>query len=160
MLMIFEGLILSFRLLLICVVGISNGAVGLVNFYEQDVRDRAVELGLTTKEKIKRANAVSGAAMFIPNLLAVPAAVHFINGASGFVNCFLQIYAVYMIANLFDRLFIDEWWVCRTKAWLIPGTEDLMPYIPAKRKLVKWTGSVVGFAIMAAAASGVLLLIG
>ncbi len=160
MLIIFEGLLLSFWLLLICVIGISNGAVGLANFYEQDVQDRVVKSGLTTKEKIKRANAVSGAAIFLPNMLLVPAAVHFVNGAEGFLNCFLQIYAVYMIANLFDRLFIDEWWVGRTKAWIIPGTEDLMPYIPAKRKLFKWIGSIVGFALMAAAASGVLQLIG
>lgn len=45
-----------------------------------------------------------------------------------------------MIANLFDRFFIDEWWVGHTKAWLIPGTEDLRPYNPAKTKITKWVG--------------------
>ena len=35
-----------------------------------------------------------------------------------------------MIEGLFDRFFIDWFWVGKTKAWLIPGTEDLMPYIP------------------------------
>lgn len=43
-------------------------------------------------------------------------------------------YAVFMIGNVFDRLFIDEFWVGHTKAWFIPGTEDLMPYIPVKVK--------------------------
>ena len=43
--------------------------------------------------------------------------------------------AVFMIGNLFDRLFIDEFWVGHTKAWFIPGTEDLMPYIPIKVKI-------------------------
>ena len=40
MLVVFEGLILSFWLLLICVVGIAkDGPVGLVVFYEQEVQE-------------------------------------------------------------------------------------------------------------------------
>ena len=53
-LVIMEGLILSFWLLLICVVGIANGPVGLVVFYEKEVQLRAIDLGLTTLEKIKK----------------------------------------------------------------------------------------------------------
>ena len=44
-----EGIVMCFVLLIICVVGIANGPVGLVVFYEQEVKDRVVELGLTTK---------------------------------------------------------------------------------------------------------------
>ena len=33
-----------------------------------------------------------------------------------------------------DRLLIDEYWVGHTHAWIIPGTEDLRPYITAKDK--------------------------
>ena len=54
-LVIMEGIILSFWLLLICVVGIANGPVGLVCFYEKDVQERVVELGMTTKKKISKA---------------------------------------------------------------------------------------------------------
>ena len=36
MLVIFEGLILCFWLLLICVIGIANGPAGLVVFHEPD----------------------------------------------------------------------------------------------------------------------------
>ena len=52
-LVILEGLAMSFWLLLVCVVGIANGPVNLVCFYEQDVQERVVELGLTTVEDIK-----------------------------------------------------------------------------------------------------------
>ena len=46
MIVFFEGLILSFWLLLICVVGIAkDGPVGLVVLYEQEVQDRVVEMG-------------------------------------------------------------------------------------------------------------------
>jgi len=54
MLVMFEGLILCFWMLLICVIGIANGPVGLVVYYEHDAKDRVVEMGLTTVEKIKR----------------------------------------------------------------------------------------------------------
>ena len=41
---------MCFILLIVCVIGIANkGPVGLVCFYEKDVQDRVVELGLTTK---------------------------------------------------------------------------------------------------------------
>ena len=65
----------------------------------------------------------------------------------------------YMIGNLFDRLFIDEYWVGRTKAWDIPGTEDLKPYIPAKTVLVKTVFTFVGFPLMAAAMAAVLTML-
>ena len=52
-----------------------------------------------------------------------------INGARGFWNGFWQMLVILMISGLFDRIFIDWWWVGHTKAWIIPGTEDLRPYI-------------------------------
>lgn len=38
--------------------------------------------------------------------------------------------AILLIMGVFDRLYIDWHWVGRTKAWIIPGTEDLMPCRP------------------------------
>ena len=57
---------------------------------------------------------------------------------------------ILLIMGLFDRIFIDWYWVGKTKAWIIPGTEDLMPYIPKKVLIRKWLGTVVGFPLMAA----------
>ena len=64
------------------------------------------------------------------------------------------------IMGLFDRLFIDWFWVEHTKAWIIPGTEDLMPYIPVKTKIGKWLGTVIGFPMMAALIAGVASFLG
>ena len=44
-------------------------------------------------------------------LTVIPAIVYLYNGVNGFWHGFLQLLGIYMIANLFDRFFIDEWWV-------------------------------------------------
>ena len=61
-----------------------------------------------------------------------------VNGARGFLEGFWQMFAILSIVNLIDRLLIDEYWVGHTKAWEIPGTEDMKPYINKKDKLGKW----------------------
>ena len=49
-----EGLVACFLLLIPCVVGIANGPVSLVCLYEKEVQDRVVEKGLITRERINR----------------------------------------------------------------------------------------------------------
>ena len=154
-----EGIVMCFVLLIICVVGIANGPVGLVVFYEQEVKNRVVELGLTTKEKIRKTSIITVIALFVPMLVLVPLMVYGINGAKGFWDGYWQMIVILMISGLFDRIFIDWWWVGHTKAWIIPGTEDLMPYIYGKTLVRKWLGTVVGFPILAAILAGVMQLI-
>ena len=67
---------------------------------------------------------------------------------------------MYIMCGLFDRLFIDWYWVGHTKAWLIPGTEDLMPYIPKKALIKKWFKTLIGYPLVAVILSGILQLIG
>ena len=95
-------------------------------------------------------------ALFVPMLVLVPLMVYGINGAKGFWDSYWQMLAILMISGLFDRIFIDWWWVGHTKAWIIPGTEDLMPYIYGKTLARKWLGTVVGFPILAAILAGVM----
>jgi len=154
-----EGIVMCFVLLIICVVGKANGPVGLVVFYEQEVKDRVVALGLTTKEKIQKTSIITVIALFVPMIVLVPLMVYGINGAKGFWDGYWQMLVILMISGLFDRIFIDWWWVGHTKAWIIPGTEDLMPYIYGKTLVRKWLGTVVGFPILAAILAGVMQLI-
>ena len=55
--------------------------------------------------------------------------------------------AILLIVGVFDRLYIDWYWVGRTKAWIIPGTEDLMPCMPQSargaRRVSWWHGAIV-----------------
>lgn len=46
-----------------------------------------------------------------------------------------------------------------TKMWIIPGTEDLQPYINAKDRIVKWISGTVGMAVFATVIAGVMTLI-
>ena len=145
MILIIEGIVMCFILLIICVVGIANGPV--------------VELGMTTREKIKRISILTMIALFVPMIVLVPLMVYGINGARGFWNGFWQMLVILMISGLFDRIFIDWWWVGHTKAWIIPGTEDLRPYIYGKTLVKKWVGTLVGFPILAAVLAGIMQLI-
>lgn len=159
MMILIESIVMCFLLLITCVIGIANGPVGLVVLYEKDVQDRVVELGYTTKEKIKKSLIITSIAMFTPVIFLVPAMVYYINGAVGFWDGFWQMTIILWIMGLFDRFFIDWYWVGHTKAWDIPGTEDLKPYIPRNVLVRKWLGTIVGFPVIAAVIAGVMVLV-
>lgn len=119
-----EGLGLGALLVLVCAVGIKNGAVGMVHLYSKEVQDRCVEQGLTTNEKIKK-NAMLFKAVCLPGYIAyVLVFVYAVNGARGFLPGFLQLLVILSVMNLIDRFLVDGFWVSHTKAWTIPGTED------------------------------------
>ena len=104
MILIVEGVVMCFVLLLVCVIGIANGPVGLVVFYEQEVKNRVIELGLTTIDRIKKTSIITVIALFVPMLVLVPYMVYGINGARSFRDGFWQMLVIFMISGLFDRI--------------------------------------------------------
>lgn len=157
--LIIEGIVNCFIVLICCVVGIANGPVGLVCFYEKEVWQRVIEMGLTTEKKIKHNAMLFRIFGIIPMLAFSLAAVYGINGARGFLAGFGQLVFIFLCEGLFDRLFIDYWWVGKTKAWVIKGTEDLQPYIYGKTLIGKWLMTLVGYPIIAAILAGIMDLI-
>ena len=157
--LILEGLGLGFLLYLICATGIRNGAVGMVHLYDSKVQERVVSLGLMTGEEIRK-RSVRFKSLCIPGYLVyVLICVYLINGARGFFAGFWQSYVILSIMNLIDRFLIDGYWVGHTNAWIIPGTEDLRPYITAKDKQKKWIMGTAGMVVVAALLSGLMTLI-
>lgn len=153
-----EGLGLGVLLVLVCWFGIRKGAVGMVHLYHEDVQERCVKLGLTTREKIRR-NSLLFKACCPPGYIAyVLVCVYAVNGTSGFWTGLWQLFVILSVMNLIDRFLVDGWWVGHTKAWTIPGTEDLKPYITRRDKLVKWIGGTVGLAVISAALAGIMTL--
>ena len=149
MIIVVEGIVMCFVLLIVCVIGIANGPVGLVLLYEKDVQERVMELGLTTKKKIKKNFIICSIAMFVPLFVLPPLMVYGINGVTEFWDAFWQMSIILWMQGLFDRFFIDWYWVGHTKSWIIPGTEDLRPYIPIKMLIIKWLGTLVGYPLIA-----------
>ena len=156
---ILEGMGLGFLLYLVCAIGIRNGAIGMVHLYDKKVQDRVIELGMSTEDVIrKRSRAFKG--LCVPGYMVyVLVCVYLVNGARGFLSGFWQSLVILSIMNLIDRFLIDGYWVGHTDAWIIPGTEDLRPYITTKDKQRKWIMGTVGMAVIAAVISGVMSLI-
>ena len=156
--LILEGFGLGFLLYLSCAIGIRNGAIGMIHLYDPKVQERVVQLGLTTAEEIRK-RSVRFRSLCLPGYLVyVLICVYLINGARGFFEGFWQGFVILFIMNQIDRFLIDDYWVGHTKAWIIPGTEDLRPYITAKDKKKKWIMGTVGMALLAAILSGVMAL--
>ncbi len=84
--------------------------------------------------------------------------VYAVNGASGFLAGFWQMLVILSVMNLIDRFLVDDFWVGHTKAWTIPGTEDLKPYISGKDKCRKWIFGTVGMALIAAVLSAIMMI--
>ena len=157
---ILEGFGLGALLILVCALGIRKGAVGMVHLYSPAVQERCVKLGLTSHEGIRR-NALIFKAVCVPGYIAyVLVCVYAVNGARGFAQGFWQLFVILSVMNLMDRLLIDGYWVEHTKAWTIPGTEDLKPYITGKDKGQKWLLGTVGMAVIAAVLAGVMTVFG
>ena len=159
MLILFEGLICCLIVLLSCVIGIANGPVNMVFFYDQKVQDKVVELGLTDKDRIRRNCNIFKYCGILPYFVFVVISVYFINKARGFLEPFIQMTVILFIEGIFDRIFIDWYWVNHTKAWDIEGTEDLKPYIDNAAMMKKCIGTIIGFPLIAAMLSFALRFI-
>lgn len=156
---VLEGLGLGALLVLVCAFGIRKGAVGMVHLYDADVQDRCVALGLTTRDKIRRNALLLKTTCIFGYVAYILICVYAINGASSFLSGFWQIFVILSIMNLIDRLLIDELWVGHTKAWVIPGTEDLTPYIKSDEKHKKWLIGTLGMALISAVLAGIMQLL-
>ena len=157
--LIIEGIGLGCLLYIFCAIGIRNGAVGMVFLYDRKVQERAVKLGLTTEETIRKRGRLFRTVGLSGYLLYVIICVYGINHAKGFPTGFLQCFVILSVMNLIDRFLIDEYWVGHTTAWVIPGTEDLRPYISVAEKKRKWLMGTAGMLVISAVLSGIMTLI-
>ena len=72
---------------------------------------------------------------------------------------FWQLLVILSVMNLIDRFLVDDLWVGHTRAWIIPGTEDLRPYITARDRRNKWLFGTVGLAVISAVLAGIMALV-
>ena len=156
---ILEGLGLGALLVLVCAFGVRKGAVGVVHLYSAQVQEHCIALGLTSREKIRR-NSLMFKAVCIPGYITyVLVCVYAVNGARGFAAGFWQLLVILLVMDLIDRFLVDDFWVGHTKTWVIPGSEDLMPYISPGDRRFKWIFGTVGMATIAAALAGIMAVV-
>lgn len=101
------------------------GPVGGAFYYERDIQDRLVELGLITHERIARRRRVAVATGLVAVLAVLFVCVCVINGARSYFDITWQTYVLYALMETFDCVVIDTWWVALSGWWDIPGTEGL-----------------------------------
>lgn len=53
------------------------------------------------------------------------AVVYFVNGSRSFLNGFLVSYGLWLIVDWYDAIVIDILWLCHSKIYILPGTEDM-----------------------------------
>ena len=159
-------MIIVLQLMLYCLIftlmvryAVRGGAVDGLYFYPKTVQERAIEIGLTTQETIKKKRKIFMTKFYIVMLTALVLIIGLWNHVSDFKTAYLQALLFLEIMNIYDGIVIDKIWVGYSKFWLIPGCEDI-PYVQTWMQVLKkrsflaliW---VVGAAIVA----GIVVLI-
>ena len=138
---------------------VRGGAVDGLYFYPKAVQERAIEIGLTTQETIKKKRKIFMTEFYIVMLVALVLIIGLCNQVSDFKTAYLQALLFLEVMNIYDGIVIDKIWVGYSKFWMLPGCEDI-PYVQTWLQVLKkrsflaliW---VIGAAIVA----GIVILI-
>lgn len=149
---------LLFLLLVKCAAG--NSGRNCLYFYPKEYIDEAHRRGLADKDAVMK----KGKRFLIPFCIGMLAVLILMisvwNHVTDFKTAFLQAYLFLAVMNWFDGIVLDRLWVRYGKIWRIEGMEG-MPYIkPWKTVLVKRTAAMVLYLAVAAAAGGIVVLLG
>jgi len=140
-------------------IGTGGRAINEIYFYPKPVQDRAVELGLTTYDTIKR----KSRRFMVPFLLIMSAALILIiglwNHAPDFKSAYLQSLLFLEVMNWYDGIVIDKVWVGHSRFWDIPELKGI-PYVKTwKQVLIKRGMGSLLYVVIAAIMAGLIVLI-
>ena len=107
---------------------VRGGAIDGLYFYPKTVQERAIELGLTTQETIKKRRKIFMTEFYIVMLTAIVLIIGLWNRVYDFKTAYLQTLLFLEVMNIYDGIIIDKIWVGYSKFWLLPGCEDI-PYV-------------------------------
>ena len=115
---------------------VRGGAVDGLYFYPKPVQDRAIELGLTTRETMDRRRTIFMTEFYIVMLAALVLIIGAWNRVSDYRTAYLLALLFLEVMNWYDGVVIDRLWVGHSKFWLLPGCEDI-PYVQTWRQVLK-----------------------
>ena len=132
---------------------VRGGAVNGLYFYPKPVQDRAIELGLTTRETMNRKRAIFMTEFYIVMLTALVLIIGVWNRVLYFRTAYLLALLFLEVMNWYDGVVIDRLWVGHSSFWCLPGCEDI-PYVQTwgqvlKKRMVLTLIWIVGAAIVA-----------
>ncbi len=115
---------------------VRGGALDGLYFYPKPVQERAIEIGLVTRETIARKRRNFMILFYLVMLTALLLIIGLWNQAASFKIAYLQALLFLEVMNWYDGIVIDKLWVGHSKFWVIPGTEDL-PFIQTWKQVLK-----------------------
>ena len=138
---------------------VRGGAIDGLYFYPKTVQDKAIELGLTTRETMNRKRKIFMSEFYAVMVAALVLIIGLWNQVPDFKTAYLQALLFLEVMNWYDGIVIDKVWVGYSKFWLLPGCEDL-PYVQTWPQVLKKRGILTLIWIAGAAVvAGIVVLI-
>lgn len=133
-------------------------AIDGLYFYPKKVQERAIEIGLTTRETMARKRKIFMTEFYIVMLAALVLIIGLWNRISDFKIAYLQALLFLEVMNWYDGIFIDKVWVGTSNFWILPGCEDI-PHVQTWPQVLKKRGILTLIWIAGAAAvAGIVVL--
>ena len=118
---------------------VRGGAIDGLYFYPKIVQERAIEIGLTTKEVMQRKKKIFMTEFYIIMLVALVLIIGVLHRVSDFKTDFLLALLFLEVMNWYDGIVIDKIWVGHSKFWILAGCEEL-PFVQTWKQVLKKRG--------------------
>lgn len=118
---------------------VRGGAINGLYFYPKIVQERAIEIGLTTKEVMQRKKKIFMTEFYIIMLVALVFIIGVCHKVSDFKTAYLLALLFLEVMNWYDGIVIDKIWVGHSKFWILEGCEEL-PFIQTWNQVLKKRG--------------------
>ena len=115
---------------------VSGGAIDGLYFYPKAVQERAINIGLITKETMQKKRKVFMTEFYIVMLTALVLIIGLWNRVSDFKTAYLQALLFLEVMNIYDGIVIDKIWVGHSRFWILPGCEDI-PFVQTWGQVLK-----------------------
>jgi hypothetical protein len=104
---------------------VRGGAVNGLFYYPKTVQERAFEIGLSTREEMKKKRKVFMTEFYAVMGVALVLIIAVWNKVTDFKTAYIQALLFLEVMNWYDGIVIDKIWVGHSKFWILPGCEDL-----------------------------------
>ena len=118
---------------------VRGGAINGLYFYPKIVQERAIEIGLTTKEVMQRKKKIFMTEFYIIMLVALVLIIGVLHRVSDFKTAYLLALLFLEVMNWYDGIVIDKIWVGHSKFWILAGCEEL-PFVQTWKQVLKKRG--------------------